>query len=1160
MLLHSLLLRDFVRLVPICSGGIALSVAIAQCQLESTERLLVVDDRHQPIGLLSLGQILALWLGSGGTEQRAAFLQQTLWDLVEAEVAIAAIRPVPWHWSVAQLVTHLAPDGDWHDVVVVDEQGHCVGVVDEIALGRSLTHLATADLSTSPTTEMATPPATNPDSLSGPEAQQILQLTQQLLAQRAELEQRIKIQLEEITALRRQQTSHSPVDIFSILQPASLFQARAGAGGLLDVLQQLLEHLPLPLMLQTNSGRVLAQNAVWCRQIGALGDPVQIWQEAAWWLGARPNLATGEVEPARSPTAPDPEPMPPIASAHCHLGETTDVCVCVCPLKDGHEQVLQFVKIPLGTLLPNLNLDWSDPIAPTATASVVAPAKEPPPGDRAFHLAALTTDTDEFIPWEAAATPQPQPAAPTAETLWLVLAQDLTEQQQLAKELTAKNADLVQLNRLKDEFLACISHELKTPLTAVLGLSSLLKDQTLGALNQRQVHYAQLIHQSSRHLMAVVNDILDLTRIETGQLDLIYDVAHIETVCQRAFEQAKQIRLATLRIDPPLEEEQIDAQFSLELEPGLELLVADELRLRQMLLHLLSNSLKFTDINQPLGLRVNRWGGWIAFTVWDTGIGIAPDKQHLIFQKFQQLENPLTRQFEGVGLGLVLTRRLARLHGGDVTFISKEGQGSQFTILLPPHPPEKTRLMRGEGNTTTPGHAESSKLSEYPSGRVPLHSPPGEEWRDDILQELRLPLQRSRLMLIVEAVPAFVETLTHHLTGAGYRVAIARSGTEALEKARRLQPCVIFLNPALPTLSGWDVLTLLKSNAKTQHIPVVITATGLDAHQSPHHHVDGFLSLPVQAKDLQQTLQHLLLGGKPVIAKDTNSDPLTILHLYPDVELELRPDVLTRQINDLFQAQRYRILESHDLEQAELLARVWRPDVVLLSSPQHDPLSYLRQLSDLSFIASLPLVTLDQPTTQAANQVPGLLVFPCLALEPGPEPHPAAEISTLQQVIQIAAGYVWRPLVLAVDVATLAVRGDGESRYRETEGRGGLQEAEWLQALKQYLHTSGLRGCVGRAWPEVLQQVASGGADVLVLCWTADSLLPELEAQLMQLAAIADKMPIVVLDHRQREEQGEPELSPLPMLITQMARRILSAHVSMTELLQQLQAVLEAVD
>lgn len=238
--------------------------------------------------------------------------------------------------------------------------------------------------------------------------------------------------------------------------------------------------------------------------------------------------------------------------------------------------------------------------------------------------------------------------------------------------------------------MACISHELKTPLTAILGLSSLLKDQVLGELNERQTRYAQLIHKSGRHLMLVVNDILDLTRIETGQLELVPEPLHIHTVCQAAFDLAIQHYQSQDKSDIKLQAEilaQVKRRFHLEIEPGLETFVADELRLRQMLVNLLCNALKFAPDGSDFGLQVSRWENWVAFTIWDQGIGIPDDKQHLIFQKFQQLESPLTREFEGTGLGLVLTQHLARLHGGDVSFISKPNQGSKFTLLLPPNPP-----------------------------------------------------------------------------------------------------------------------------------------------------------------------------------------------------------------------------------------------------------------------------------------------------------------------------------------------------------------------------------------------------------------------------------------------------------------------------------------
>jgi signal transduction histidine kinase len=210
--------------------------------------------------------------------------------------------------------------------------------------------------------------------------------------------------------------------------------------------------------------------------------------------------------------------------------------------------------------------------------------------------------------------------------LSLVMATDVTEQHIFAKELAAKNADLVQLNRMKDEFLACISHELKTPLTSVLGLASLLKDQLIGQLNERQARYARLIHQSGRQLMTVVNDILDLTRMETGQLELTPEPVHIPTVCDRAITQARQLQPGKEPLETDLQQEEIS--FTLSIEPELETMVADELRLRQMLSHLLSNALKFTESGGAIGLKVACWEGWIALL---SGIlALASPKQNSI--------------------------------------------------------------------------------------------------------------------------------------------------------------------------------------------------------------------------------------------------------------------------------------------------------------------------------------------------------------------------------------------------------------------------------------------------------------------------------------------------------------------------------------------------
>ena len=513
--------------------------------------------------------------------------------------------------------------------------------------------------------------------------------------------------------------------------------------------------------------------------------------------------------------------------------------------------------------------------------------------------------------------------------IWLILATDITEEKRLCKELAAKNAESVQLNRLKDEFLACISHELKSPLTAVMGLSSLLQEQKLGTLNSRQNKYAKQIYQSGRQLMTLVNDILDLTRLETGQLKLTPTPVTIKKACQRAYEEAKKGKTS-------VEEH----QFSLEIDPDLEIIVADELRLRQMLVHLLNNALKFTASGGKIGLRVSRWFSWIAFTVWDTGIGIAEESQHLIFQKFQQLENPLTRKFNGSGLGLVLTQRLARTHGGDVSFISQVGKGSQFTLLLPPSPRQ-----------------------------IPPTRP------------------RDPFILIIEAVPKYIENLTVHLVDLGYRFVIARTGTEAVEKARQLQPCLILLNPVLPLLSGWDVLTLLKSDSTTKSIPVILMTTGTAQRRSEG---DGFLALPPQKEALQKLLNHFQ------VQPSAPTRCLTILHLleggFPrNAEFALALSNYLSRFN-------HHVLEVDCLEQAEILARVWQPDVILLNGKElTEPLAYLQSLSQLDGLASLPLVTLDASITEMANQVKNLSVFPCLVPVP-------PNLEDLLAVIQIAAG------------------------------------------------------------------------------------------------------------------------------------------------------------
>ena len=876
----------------------------------------------------------------------------------------------------------------------------------------------------------------------------------------------------------------------------------------LNSLIQLLERLPLPLMLQTGNGQSVKRNLAWRQYFDSLQDADWLRKEIAELLEFLPSEEQGKLqsevlycqEKASNWQDNDQERFAaPVSLPNlCQIGNNPDSCTCVCPMQNGTERVWQFVKISLGNVLynPDLSVEESNLSIDFAQADE-------------FRLANLISRNvlGETVDHPVAASAKNL----SGNDLWLVLAQDVTESHQVAKELAAKNADLMQLNRLKDEFLACISHELKTPLTAILGLSSLLKDQVLGELNDRQARYTRLIHQSGRHLMTIVNDILDLTRMETGQLELMLAPVDIHAVCDRAYQQSRQIHLSRKSADPEdVNYDEPETQFTLEIEARLDTLVADEMRLRQMLVHLLSNALKFTEVTGKIGLRVSYWEGWIAFTIWDTGIGIPEDKQHLIFQKFQQLENPLTRQFEGTGLGLVLTQRLARLHGGDVTFTSKPGSGSEFTLLLPPSPPNSQWEIDTEG--------KGEKFSFNGTGI-------------NTTANLSISNISSRLVLVVESIPRLIEDLSQQLSSLGYRVVIARSGTEALEKARRLQPYAIFLNPLLPLLSGWDVLTLLKASPQTQHIPVVVTASRGEKEYAYGKRADGFLSLPVKEDSLKQSLEKITNPAKISQRSSTNTS-LTIMRLNAG-EKSLNSRIRSpnsspnsdSDLSELLHQHNYRVLEADDLVQAELLARIWQPHVVLLEGKIVEPQSYLEQLIEYKALASLPLVTMDETTTHAALQVghkqenTTLQVYPCLGVN-GALP----EASILLQAIQVAAGISCKLTILVVDICAMPDLGNSFTNdYQENQSQAGSSKkrTEWLQALIQYLQTADLRVVTGQSWAEVLRQAQHCSVDLLLIDLGKSTPNSALVKALSDLRQVAQRPPTLVLVKQANKPQTD---------------------------------------
>ena len=496
----------------------------------------------------------------------------------------------------------------------------------------------------------------------------------------------------------------------------------------------------------------------------------------------------------------------------------------------------------------------------------------------------------------------------------LAIAFDITAQKNLAQELAG-------LSRVKDEFLTCINHELKTPLTSVIGIASLLSNNTFGELNERQSRYVKMIHQSGRQLVSIIDNIFDLAKAESGQLELYAETVSVKDICQKSIQQVKKLVQQDSTIFRNYQfEEGWELDIQLDIDPTVQTIYADETRLQQMLLNLLSNAFKFSffpselvddlpSIPPQIGVTVRWWEGWLAITVWDQGIGIPEEKQSLVFQKFQQVENVLTRRFEGTGASLLLTRHLARLHGGDITFVSQVDVGSQFTILLPPE--------------TSRNHLQLEQLDK------------------------RIDISHGRLVLIVETSTEAVDWLRNTLADFNYQVVIARSGTEALEKARRLQPCLILLSPNVPMLSGWDVLALLKGDSVTQHIRVVMMKHA-DEPKINSHLADGILIKPIKSEELSAFLPNYVIA------------PKSLKFLYLSQNLE---DSVIRLIQDLGHS----LLEAEDLPQGDALSKIWQPDLLLLNGDNQFLLQYLEDISHLELFSSLPILIITKSTIAEIN-------------------------------------------------------------------------------------------------------------------------------------------------------------------------------------------------
>jgi signal transduction histidine kinase/ActR/RegA family two-component response regulator len=370
-------------------------------------------------------------------------------------------------------------------------------------------------------------------------------------------------------------------------------------------------------------------------------------------------------------------------------------------------------------------------------------------------------------------------------TTALVQLRHILSLQQQYQQLSNSNQELERTNQLKNQFLANTSHEIRTPLSSIIGFTHLLLAPGYEPTIERQREYLNIIQSSGKHLLALINDILDLSKIEANQLEVQWESVDVLLLCSNVLALVKE-KAANKGL-----------RLCLEIDSDITSLVADSLRLKQMLLNLLFNALKFTS-KGSVGLQVVSKGGCVHFTVWDTGSGISQEDQTQLFEPYFQIAKAVAGCAEGTGLGLAVTRKLAQIHGGSVKVESEVDGGSRFTLVLP------LKQEVEVGGDEEAGEAEGAgegKYSLYPLPLTPSSSV------DILLVENDLP--NADLMQI-------------YLRKLGYQVTWVKNAAEMWEALIQLNPAVILMDVYLPDGNGLNLVRQLRENQQYQTIPVIV--------------------------------------------------------------------------------------------------------------------------------------------------------------------------------------------------------------------------------------------------------------------------------------------------------------------------------------------------
>ena len=472
------------------------------------------------------------------------------------------------------------------------------------------------------------------------------------------------------------------------------------------------------------------------------------------------------------------------------------------------------------------------------------------------------------------------------------ISRDITERVRAQEELQAAKEAAEYADRAKSDFLANMSHELRTPLNAIIGFAEILRDEIIGPIRPDQKELVVDIHTSGRHLLNMINDILDLSKIEAGTMELDFEIFSIVDTMEEvntvvnALASKKQIHLI----------QEFDRDITV---------TADKTKFKQILYNLLANGVKFTNEGGRVTTQLEISENSLLVRVIDTGVGITPEDQEMLFQAFTQVDTSKARAHEGTGLGLALTKRLVELHGGEIWVESTVGEGSTFSFTLP--------IQR---------HAASS------SAPTPSNLPSTAD---------------NRTILVAEDNEQAAHLLGIYLMEAGYRVEYATDGEAAIAKAAEIKPFAITLDIMLPKKDGWQVLRALKANPDLQSIPVIIVSITEERQLGFGLGAVDHLVKPIDKTALLASLRSLRLpdqdGGVRILIVD--DDPQAI-----------------RLLSTILESEGYDVLKAYGGQEGIDLAIAEAPALIILdlAMPEVDGFQVVKRLAEHPGACDIPIV------------------------------------------------------------------------------------------------------------------------------------------------------------------------------------------------------------